>query len=54
MPNFKDLRLRIKEARKIAQELEQVAELDESLVKQTKANLTKAKESLVLQKMAQF
>lgn len=54
MPNFKELREKIRAAQKIASELEQVAALDDSLVKQTKANLSKAKESAVLQKMAQL
>ena len=54
MPNFKELRERIRAAQKIANELEQVAALDDSLVKQTKVNLNKAKESAVLQKLAQL
>ena len=54
MPNFKDLRARIREAQRIAAELDQVAQLDESLVKQTSANLSNAKESAVLQKLAQL
>ena len=54
MPDFKDLRAKLAEAERVAQELEQVANLDESLIKQTKQNLTKAKESAVLQKLAEL
>ncbi|MBU3735073.1 MAG: hypothetical protein FGM60_05670, partial [Candidatus Planktophila sp.] len=54
MPDFKELREQIRAAQKIAGALEQVATLDESLVRQTKANLSKAKESAVLQNLAQL
>jgi SNF2 family DNA or RNA helicase len=54
VPNFRELREQIRAAQKVASELEQVAILDESLVNQTRANLSKAKESSVLQKLAQL
>lgn len=54
MPNFKELRARVREAQRITAELEKVAQLDESLVKQARSNLSKAKESTVLQKLAQL
>ncbi len=54
MPNFKELRARVREAQRITAELEKVAQLDESLVKQAQSNLSKAKESAVLQKLAQL
>jgi superfamily II DNA or RNA helicase len=54
MPDFKDIRAKLAEAERIAQELDQVANLDESLIKQTKQNLSKAKETAVLQKLAEL
>jgi hypothetical protein len=54
MPDFKDIKAKLAEAERVAQELDQVANLDESLIKQTKQNLSKAKESAVLQKLAEL
>ena len=54
MPDFKDIRAKLAEAERVAQELDQVANLDESLIKQTKQNLSKAKETAVLQKLAEL
>ncbi len=52
MPNFKELRAQIQAAKKLASEIDQVALIDESLVSQTRTNLSKAKDSAVMQKMA--
>lgn len=54
MPKFKDFRKQLDEAKRITERLEAVAKLDESLVKQARTNLSKAKESAVLQKLAQL
>jgi SNF2 family DNA or RNA helicase len=54
MSKYKDFKAQLEHARKVALELEEVAKLDESLVTKTKGTLTKAKESLVLQKLAEL
>jgi SNF2 family DNA or RNA helicase len=54
MPDFKEIRAKLAEAERVAHELDQVASLDESLITQTKQNLSKAKESAVLQKLAEL
>jgi SNF2 family DNA or RNA helicase len=54
MPDFKEIRAKLAEAERVAHELDQVASLDESLIRQTKQNLSKAKESAVLQKLAEL
>ena len=54
MPNFKDIRERLTAAEVAASKLESIASLDESLTKRTKQSLSKAKESLVLQKLAEL
>jgi SNF2 family DNA or RNA helicase len=52
MSKFKEFKSQLLQAQKVAAELEAIAKLDESLVTQTKGSLNKAKESLVLQKLA--
>ena len=54
MPNFKEIKEQVLAAQKIADELSKVAELDQSLVIETKKSISKAKESQVLQKLAQL
>ena len=54
MPNFKEIKEQVSAAQKIADELSKVAELDQSLVIETKKSISKAKESQVLQKLAQL
>ena len=54
MSKYKDFKAQLEHARKVAVELEEIAKLDESLVARTKGTLTKAKESLVLQKLAEL
>ena len=54
MPNFKEIRQQLMRARQVATELESVAVLDESLVANAKTNLSKAKESAVLVKLAEL
>lgn len=54
MPKFKDFKAQLAQANKAAAELEAIAKLDESLVAQTKGTLSKAKEALVLQKLAEL
>lgn len=54
MPNFKEIKEQLLAAQKIADELSKVAELDQSLVVETKKSISKAKESQVLQKLAQL
>jgi len=54
MPNFKEIKEQLLAAQKIADELSKVAELDQSLVIETKKSISKAKESQVLQKLAQL
>jgi superfamily II DNA or RNA helicase len=54
MSKFKDFKVQLDQAKKVAAELEAIASLDESLLAQTKVNLSKAKESLVLQKLAEL
>lgn len=52
MSKFKDYKAQLERAQKVAADLEAIANLDESLVAQTKGTLNKAKESLVLQKLS--
>jgi len=54
MPNFKEVKEQILSAQQIADQLSKAAELDESLVAETKKSISKAKESQVLQKLAQL
>ena len=54
MPNFKEIKEQVLAAQKIADELSKVAELDQSLVIETKKSISKAKEAQVLQKLAQL
>ena len=54
MPNFKNIREQLLQAERVASELESVAALDQSLASQAKANISKAKESQILQKMAEL
>ena len=54
MPNFKEIKEQVSAAQKIADELSKVAELDQSLVIETKKSISKAKEAQVLQKLAQL
>ena len=54
MPNFKEIRQQLVKAGQVAAQLEEVAVLDESLVKSAKVNLSKAKESAVLLKLAEL
>ena len=54
MPNFKNIREQLQQAEAVASELEVVAALDQSLASQAKANITKAKESQILQKLAEL
>jgi len=54
MPNFKNIREQLLQAERVASELETVAALDQSLASQAKANISKAKESQILQKMAEL
>jgi superfamily II DNA or RNA helicase len=54
MPNFKEIREQLNKANQVLSDLEEIAILDESLAGQTKANLTKAKEAVVLQKLAEL
>ena len=54
MPNFKEIREQLGKANQVLKDLEEIASLDESLVGRTKANLTKAKEAVVLQKLAEL
>jgi hypothetical protein len=52
MSKFKEFKAQLLQAQKVAAELDAIAKLDESLAAQTKGSLNKAKESLVLQKLA--
>lgn len=54
MSKFKKFKDQLAQAKKVAAELEAIAILDESLLAQTKVSLSKAKESLVLQKLAEL
>ncbi len=54
MPNFKNIREQLLQAERVASDLETVAALDQSLASQAKANISKAKESQILQKMAEL
>ena len=54
MSKFKKFKDQFAQAKKVAAELEAIAILDESLLAQTKVSLSKAKESLVLQKLAEL
>jgi superfamily II DNA or RNA helicase len=54
MPNFKEIRQQLAKAGQVASQLEEVAALDESLVSSAKVNLSKAKESAVLLKLAEL
>ena len=54
MPNFKEIRLQLSKAGRVASQLEEVAKLDESLVASAKVNLSKAKERSVLIKLAEL
>jgi hypothetical protein len=54
MSKFKEFKDQLAQAKKVAAELEPIAILDESLLAQTKVSLSKAKESLVLQKLAEL
>jgi SNF2 family DNA or RNA helicase len=54
MPNFKEVQTQIQAAQKVASELSNVLDKEESLVLQTKEGISKAKESQVLQQLAQL
>ncbi len=54
MPNFKEIQLQIQAAQKVAKDLSDVVDLEQSLVLQTKQGISKAKESQVIQKLAQL
>ena len=54
MPNFKEIRAQLEQANKVAAQLAEVANVDESLSKKAKANLSKAKEAAVLMKLAEL
>lgn len=54
MPNFKEIRQQLAKAGQVADQLEEVAVLDESLASSAKVNLSKAKESAVLLKLAEL
>lgn len=54
MPNFKEIKEQLGKASEVLKDLEEIASLDESLVGQAKSNLTKAKEAVVLQKLAEL
>jgi superfamily II DNA or RNA helicase len=54
MPNFNEIRRQLAKAGQVAAQLEEVAVLDESLVSSAKVNLSKAKESAVLLKLAEL
>jgi SNF2 family DNA or RNA helicase len=54
VPNFKNIREQLLQAERVASDLETVAALDQSLASQAKANISKAKESQILQKMAEL
>lgn len=54
MSKFKEFKAQLLQAQKVVAELDAIAKLDESLAAQTKGSLNKAKESLVLQKLAEL
>lgn len=54
MPNFKEIRQQLARAGQVAAQLEEVAVLNESRVSSAKVNLSKAKESAVLLKLAEL
>lgn len=54
MPNFKEVQAQIQAAQKVAKDLSDVVNLEQSLVLQTKQGIGKAKEAQVLQRLAQL
>ena len=54
MPNFKEIQAQIQAAEKVAKDLNDVVNLEQSLVLQTKQGISKAKQSQVLEKLAQL
>lgn len=54
VPKFKEIREQLQKAEQVAVDLQAISALDQSLVGQVKSSISKAKESQILQKLAEL